>query len=146
MLSYKKKSIHLGKLIKVLSSKFDFKTFRYSAIDILKKGILMPLHKEMAHVETHKRNKGACDHSKNKGRGGSIHFRVNQFLSDTFNEGGSELDEHFDELSSEHLSEDEDVEEESFVAKGLAPALKNTFVCSNEHEWVEDSQTFGISV
>lgn len=65
--------------------------------------------------------------------------------------GGSEHDEQqSDDLQSEGepeiSSEDEDLEEESFIGKGLAPTLKNTFICSNEHEWVEDSQKFGISV
>jgi len=80
-MSYKKKSIHFCKLIKVLSSKFDFKTLRYSAIDILKKGILMPLYKEIADIEKHKRDSSASDHhSKKKARGPSINQLVNELL------------------------------------------------------------------
>jgi hypothetical protein len=61
-MSYKQKVIHFCKLKKVLGSKFDFTTLSYSAIDVLKKGILTPLHKEMAHIEKHKSDGSACDH------------------------------------------------------------------------------------
>jgi hypothetical protein len=94
VMSYKKKPIHFCKLIKVLSSKFDLKTFRYSAVDILKKGILMPLHKEIAHIEKHKRDNSACDHHPKKARGSSVTQWVGQVFSDTFAEGGRSEHDH----------------------------------------------------
>ena len=95
-MSYKKKPIHFCKLIKALSAKFDFKTFRYSAIDVLKKGILMPFHKGVAHIEKHKSDNSSCDHHPKKAKGSSVTRWVGQVLSDTFAEGGRS--EHEDDL------------------------------------------------
>ena len=146
VMSYKQKAIHFCKLKKVLGPKFDFKTLSYSAIDVLKKGILTPLHKEMAHIEKHKSDDSACDHhAKKKGRGSAVSRFVGRFLSKTPAEaGGGEHEDDHQGDEPEIASEVEELEGESFISKGLAPTLKNTFVCSNGHEWVEDSHRFGI--
>ena len=78
-MSYKQKVIHFCKLKKVLRKTFDFTTLSYSAVDVLKKGILTPLHKEMAHIEEHKSHGGACDHHAPKKKRGCI----GRFLSKT---------------------------------------------------------------
>jgi hypothetical protein len=49
-----------------------------------------------------------------------------------------------DDDEPEIAAEVEELEGESFISRGLAPTLKNTFVCSNGHKWVEDSHRFGI--